>query len=97
MKLKRIKWPVHVARFGIAALACAQAGNAVAQASAADAFPSHAVRMVIALAPGGFVDAGGRLMGQKLGDAWGQQFLAENRPGAGGTIAADLVAKAPAC
>jgi tripartite-type tricarboxylate transporter receptor subunit TctC len=42
------------------------------------------------------VDTSGRLVGQKLSESWGQQIVAENRPGAGGTIAADLVAKAPA-
>jgi tripartite-type tricarboxylate transporter receptor subunit TctC len=54
------------------------------------------MRMLIALAPGGGVDTTGRLVAQKLSEAWGQQVVAENRPGAGGTIAADLVAKAPA-
>jgi tripartite-type tricarboxylate transporter receptor subunit TctC len=79
----------------VGALGCALAAAAAAQGSAA-AFPAKPVRMVIALAPGGGVDTTGRLVGSRLSESWGQQVIAENRPGAGGTIAADLVAKAPA-
>ncbi len=50
--------------------------------------------MVVALAAGGGVDTSGRLLGQKFTDAWGQQVVAENRPGAGGTIAGEQVARA---
>lgn len=57
-------------------------------------FPSKPLRIVVALAPGGGVDTTARLMGAKYTEAWGQQYVAENRPGAGGTIAADIVAKA---
>jgi tripartite-type tricarboxylate transporter receptor subunit TctC len=82
-------------QFGVAASIAAFVGTASAQSTAAG-FPGKALRMVIALAPGGGVDTTGRLVAQKLSEAWGQQVVAENRPGAGGTIAADLVAKAPA-
>lgn len=57
-------------------------------------YPVRPIRIVVALAPGGGVDTTARLMGSKYTEAWGQQYVAENRPGAGGTIAADLVAKA---
>jgi tripartite-type tricarboxylate transporter receptor subunit TctC len=50
--------------------------------------------MIIALAPGGGVDTTGRFIGQKLSEAWGHSVVADNRPGAGGTIAAELVARA---
>jgi tripartite-type tricarboxylate transporter receptor subunit TctC len=50
--------------------------------------------MIIALAPGGGVDTTGRFLAQKLNEAWGQPVVTDNRPGAGGTIAADLVAHA---
>lgn len=66
------------------------AGAALAQSN----YPVKPIRMVIALAPGGGVDTSGRLLGQKFTDAWGQQVIAENRPGAGGTIATELVARA---
>jgi tripartite-type tricarboxylate transporter receptor subunit TctC len=50
--------------------------------------------MLIARAPGGGVDTSGRLLGQRFTDVWGQQVIAENRPGAGGTIASEVVARA---
>jgi len=51
--------------------------------------------MVIALAPGGGVDTTGRFIGNKLSQMWGQPVVADNRPGAGGSIASDIVAHAP--
>ena len=61
----------------------------------APAYPNKAIRMVIALAPGGGVDTTGRFIGAKLTELWGQPVVAENRPGAGGSIASDIVAHAP--
>src|SRR5688500_6911355 len=61
----------------------------------APAYPSKSIRMVIALAPGGGVDTTGRFIGQKLSQMWGQAVIADNRPGAGGALATELVAKAP--
>ncbi|MGE0559724.1 MAG: Bug family tripartite tricarboxylate transporter substrate binding protein [Burkholderiales bacterium] len=58
-------------------------------------YPVKPIRMIIALAPGGGVDTTGRFIGQKLSEMWGQSVVADNRPGAGGTIAADIVTKAP--
>jgi len=68
------------------------AGATYAQAPA---YPAKSIRMVIALAPGGGVDTLGRFIGQRLSQMWGQSVVADNRPGAGGSIAADLVAHAP--
>ena len=68
------------------------AGLAHAQAPA---YPAKSIRMVIALAPGGGVDTIGRFIGQRLSQTWGQPVVADNRPGAGGAISADIVAKAP--
>src|SRR5262245_54600658 len=67
------------------------AGPAHAQAQA---YPVKPIRMVIALAPGGGVDTTSRIIGQKLSELWGQPVIAENRPGAGETIAAEAVARA---
>lgn len=67
------------------------AGAAYAQAPA---YPTKSIRMVIALAPGGGVDTTGRFIAQRLNEAWGQPVVADNRPGAGGTIAAEVVARA---
>jgi len=59
-------------------------------------YPSRAVRLVAAAGPGGNPDVLARLLGQKLSDAMGKPFVVENVPGAGGVVAANLVAKAPA-
>ena len=76
----------------ILVLAClCAAGVACAQAPA---YPSKPIRMVIALAPGGGVDTTGRFIAQRLSQLWGQPAVADNRPGAGGAIAAETVARA---
>jgi len=66
-------------------------GSAHAQTPA---YPTKPMRMIIALAPGGGVDTTGRLIAQKLSEMWGQPVVADNRPGAGGTIATDAVVRA---
>ena len=74
---------------GFLALAFASAG-----VSAEDVYPSRPVRIVVSFAAGGPTDAVARILGAKLGELFGQQFLVENKTGAGGNIGADLVAKA---
>lgn len=61
---------------------------------AAQAFPTHPVRLVIPFPAGGPLDATGREIAQRLTTEWGQNVIVDNRPGAGGNIGADLVAKA---
>jgi tripartite-type tricarboxylate transporter receptor subunit TctC len=68
-------------------------GLALAGAVAAQNYPTHPVRIVIPLSPGGTTDVPGRIIAQKLSEALGQQFFVENRAGAGGTIGSDYVAK----
>ena len=65
-----------------------------AQSDAAANYPNRPVRWVVPFTPGASNDIIARLVGQKLGEAWGQQFVIDNRPGAGGSVGADTVAKA---
>jgi tripartite-type tricarboxylate transporter receptor subunit TctC len=74
-----------------ASLSC---GVVLAAAAWGQAYPSHPVRIVIPLSPGGTTDVPGRMIAQKLSVTLGQQFFVENRAGAGGTIGSDFVAKA---
>jgi tripartite-type tricarboxylate transporter receptor subunit TctC len=69
----------------------------VAQCGAASAqnFPSKPVRIIVPFAAGGAVDVLARLVGGKLQDAFRQPVIVESRPGAGGNLGADLVAKSP--
>ena len=60
------------------------------------AYPSRPVRIVVPLSPGGFADTPARMLAPRLSEQMGRQFFVENKPGAGGTIGADFVAKSPA-
>ena len=67
---------------------------AIARIARADTYPSHPVRLVVGFAAGSTTDILARLMGQWLSQRLGQQFVIENRPGAGGNIGAETVVKA---
>jgi len=69
--------------------------GALAGSAPAQTYPSKPVRMLVPTTPGGSVDTLARTIGPKLAERWGQQIIVDNRPGAGGTIAGDLTAKAP--
>lgn len=77
------------------ASACATGGwLGLAQAQPA-AYPNKTIRLVIPFTPGGSADILGRAIAQELTQAWGQSVVPENVPGAGGSIGADRIAKAP--
>ena len=79
-------------RIVLAALAACVVAAAPA---VAQGYPAKPVKLVVPFPPGGSLDFAGRLIAQKLTEAWGQSVVVENKPGAGGNIGADLVAKAP--
>jgi tripartite-type tricarboxylate transporter receptor subunit TctC len=85
--VRRPHWLAAIALFG--AVAVSQSGAALAQN-----YPSQPIRLIVGLAPGGSNDIIARVVAQKLTERLGQPAIVENKPGAGGTIGADLVARA---
>ncbi len=67
---------------------------AFAQTNAAANFPTKPIKLLVGFAPGGGTDAAARTIAIKLSEILGQTVVVDNKPGAGGNIAADLVAKA---
>jgi tripartite-type tricarboxylate transporter receptor subunit TctC len=61
----------------------------------AQTWPAKPVRIIVGLAPGGTTDVFTRILAQRLTEAWGQQVIVDNRPGASGMIGGEVVAKAP--
>jgi tripartite-type tricarboxylate transporter receptor subunit TctC len=88
MKLPRRQF-LHLAA-GAAAL------QVVSRIAWGESYPSRPVRVIVPFAPAGTTDIAARLMGQWLSERLGQQFVIENRPGAGSNIATEAVVRAPA-
>ena len=82
---KTIATLLGAAMFPIATLASAQAPT----------YPDKPIRIVVPFPVGGVADTFGREIGRKLTESWGQPVIIDNRPGAGGNIGADIVAKSP--
>ena len=82
--MKKIRNALLMLIFSIAA------SNVIAQS-----YPAKPVRLVFAFPPGSSADIVGRIFAEKLSEYWGQTAVVDNRPGAGGTIAAGIVAKSP--
>jgi tripartite-type tricarboxylate transporter receptor subunit TctC len=87
MKLARRKF-LHLA-------ATAAALPAVSSFASAQTYPSRPVRIIVGFAAGGAPDITARLIGQSLSNRFGQQFIIDNRPGAGTNIATEVVVRAP--
>ena len=88
MKLPRREF-LHLSAAAIALLA-------VARLARAETYPARPVHIMVGFAAGGPNDISARLIGQWLSERLGQQFVVENRPGAGGNVATELVVRAPA-
>ncbi|MEY4711319.1 MAG: putative extracytoplasmic binding receptor, partial [Pseudomonadota bacterium] len=71
------------------------AASLAAPAIRAQSLPTQPVRILVGFAPGGGTDLLARVVGQKLADMWKTQVIVENRAGASGAIASDLVARQP--
>src|SRR4051812_31602278 len=77
-------------------VALAAASTFIAEAARAQAYPTKPIRMIVAQAAGGPTDVVTRIYTAKLSEFLGQQVVVDNRVGAGGTIAGELIAAAPA-
>jgi len=78
------------------ALGCLWLATAAETARAGDDYPDHAVRLIVGYPPGGSTDICARLIGQYLSERLHQQFVVENKPGAGNNLATELAVNAPA-
>lgn len=74
---------------------CGASNVALSQVNTTANFPSKPIKLLVGFAPGGGTDAAARTIAIKLSEILGQTVVVDNKPGAGGNIAADLVAKAP--
>ncbi len=75
-------------------LYCATTAMAAAQADPAPGFPSKPIRWIVGFAPGASNDVIARTVAARLTEIWGRQIIIDNRPGAGGMIGGDIVARA---
>ncbi len=78
------------------ALTCAFVISTAATVASAQSYPAKSIRLIVPYSPGGIVDYVGRLVGQRLSDAYGQNVVIDNRPGAGGIIGIETASKASA-
>src|SRR5258705_12447503 len=66
---------------------------ASAQGPSPQTWPTRFIKLVVPFTPGGGIDGIGRIVGARLSEMWGQQVVVENKPGAGGNIASEFVAR----
>ncbi|RJF96031.1 Bug family tripartite tricarboxylate transporter substrate binding protein [Noviherbaspirillum saxi] len=86
-----------MSRFAPAAMAAATLiAITTTNIASAQSYPSKPIHIIVTFTPGGAPDIIGRLLADRMSAAWGQPVVVENKPGAGGNIGADVVAKAPA-
>ena len=93
MNRARRRIPVHSL---VIAGAAGLLASTLPAGSSAQVYPAKPVRVIVGNAPGSLNDTAARLVFARVGEALGQQFVVENRPGAGGSIGAEAAAKGPA-
>lgn len=86
--------PSHLSRRQLLQGSLALAAASTAPAALAQAFPSRPIKFIVPFPPGGATDLVGRLLANKVQEAWGQQVVVENKPGASGMIGTEMVARA---
>ena len=84
---------MHRGIFAVICAAFVSCGAFLMGAAHGADYPTRPIRYVVAFAPGGINDIMARIVAQKLNESWGQPVIVDNRPGAGGNLAAELVAK----
>src|SRR6185369_14481327 len=87
--------PAHSRRVALALAASAALALLAGPAAAQSTWPTKPVRIVVPFAPGGTTDILARAVAPELSRAFGQQFIVDNRAGAGGNVGAEIVARAP--
>lgn len=87
---------VRSAATQIATVLCCLAAVALPGAALAQAYPAKTVKIIVPFPPGGAIDTLARIVGQQLSVVWGQPVVIDNRPGAGGTIGTDQLARSTA-
>ncbi|MDM0066901.1 tripartite tricarboxylate transporter substrate-binding protein [Variovorax sp. J31P207] len=87
---------MRISRRSLLAAAAAVACASSLQLALAAGYPSQPVRLIVPYSPGGLPDTVARIVGQRLTESLGQSFVVENKPGAGGAVAANTLAQAPA-
>lgn len=88
-----VRWRARAAWLAlILASAGASAQHLSGADAAAQAYPAKSIRILVGFTPGGAPDVTARVIAQKLTESWKQQVIVENRPGAGGTVAAQILA-----
>ncbi|MBB6308863.1 Bug family tripartite tricarboxylate transporter substrate binding protein [Xanthobacter tagetidis] len=85
---------LRISRAAVALALAALCATGVVAQGRADDFPTKPIRWIVPFSPGGATDIVARVVGQKMQEAWGQPVVVENKPGAGGTLATELIARA---